>query len=253
MNRMKYLLLIILTASMLTAAGTASGDVRTNRYAFPIGERLTYGLYWGVIRVGTAETSIDWFTDEAGRHLLLGRAKAQTGPVVSRIFPVDNYLETIMDPETLLPLYYLQSINEGRKSRFDRYRFKHDEGVAVRTDRQGKTETVEIADDTRDLLSLTYAMRNRGFSVGQEEQFSVVVEEKVYDLFLTGEEIERVRVPGQGRQRSLRIQPVAKFGEIFQREGRMWLWFSLDPSHQCLRAEAKIPVAHVRAVLLDDE
>ncbi len=243
---------IIATIILCCALG-ASADVRTNLYSFAVGERLTYGLYWGVIRVGTAHTSIDWFTDENGRHLLLGRAEAKTGSVVSRIFPVDNYIETIMDPETLLPLYYLQSINEGRKSRLDRYKFDHANGIAVWTGKDGTTNHVEIAADTRDLLSLSYSMRDAGFAVGEEEHFSVVVDDKVYDLQVTGEAIERIRVPGEGRQRSLKVEPVAKFGGVFERKGRMWLWFSTDDSHQCLRAEAKVPVAHVKAILLNED
>jgi len=250
---MKDMSKFLLVALMLAAIGTARADVRTNRYAFPVGERLTYGLYWGIIRVGTAEVSIDWFTDDGGRHLLLARATAQTGAVVSRIYPVDNYIESIIDPETLLPLYYLQQLNEGRRSRMDRYRFDHAQGTAVWTGKDGETNVVDIAADTRDILSLSYAVRDTGFGVGDEAEFSVVFDDKVYDLFLRGEEIERTRIPGQGRRRSLRVHPEAKFGEVYQRRGRLWMWFSLDDDRHCLRAEVKIPVAHVKAILLDDE
>ena len=84
----------------------------TNDLWFPVGEKLVYRLYWGIIPVGTCEMCTQWIEVE-GKTLLSIKATAKTTYVVSKIYPVDDYIETRVNPATFLPVEYVQKLREG--------------------------------------------------------------------------------------------------------------------------------------------
>jgi len=92
-------------------------------------------------------------------------------------------------------------------------------------------------------------MRGVGYEPGRTENFRVVVDDKVYDLFLTGIRYEYRNVAGLGRVRCLKLEPKAKFGEIFVRKGRIMVWVSTRKPHVCVKMSAKVPLASVQAIL----
>ena len=173
---------------------------------------------------------------------------------MAKIYPVQDLIESVVDPGTFLPLRYVQRLREGRHRRYDVVAFDHDREVAKwSSPLENRQEEIDIDGDTRDVLSLAYFMRSKGMQPGQEERFRVLVDDKLYDLHVGGRETVAVRVRGHGRVRCLEVEPKARFGEIFVRRGRMKLWFSLDPRHVCTRMSARVPLASVRACLISVE
>ena len=63
---------------------------------FPVGEKLTYKLYWGIIPVGSAEFDSRWVMHDGKPRLSL-QLRARTNKVVKRLFPVDDRIESIVD------------------------------------------------------------------------------------------------------------------------------------------------------------
>ncbi len=217
---------------------------------FPVGESFEYRLQWGILRVGHARLETEW-EEIDGRRLLVIRGVARTGRLVQRIYPIENDVVAIVDPETFLPLSYRQKVREGRRRRHETTVFNHVEGYAEHTcHRKNETEIIEINADTRDLLTLFYMIRRDGMQVDETAEFQVLVDDEIYDLTLTAQEFERVSLPAHGRVRGLRIEPVAQFGEVFVRRGRMWGWLSDDDLRICMKLSADLPVANVHAVLV---
>jgi len=216
---------------------------------FPIGERLEYKLYWGFLPVGRA-----WF--EAVPHKLGARdcialrARARTNKIVALIFPVDDEVESIVDAETFLPIRYHQRLHEGDKKRDELVLFDHDDGKAYWEDlKTHELRIIEIEDDTRDVLTLTYAMRKTGLDVDETAHFRVLVDDKLYDLECTALERDSVTVGRYGRVPCIKIEPKARFGEIFMRKGQVFLWFTDDARRLCTRMTALLPFADLKAVL----
>lgn len=218
---------------------------------FPVGEAFRYSLKWGVLPVGEAWMTTGWDELE-GRRVLAIRCGARTGRLVAKLFPIENYMETLVDPETFLPVRCHQRLREGRRRRDETTLFFHDEGrVEYTSHLTGETKTIAIGGDTRDLLTLFYVMRRRGMEVEETTAFQVLVDDDVYDLMLTGEALEDVSLSEYGQVRSLRVEPRAKFGAVFVRRGRMWIWMSDDDRRVCVRLSGRVPVASVHAVLRD--
>ncbi len=230
-------------------AGDPSGD--DMELWFPVGESFEYRLQWGVLTVGRARMRTEWEVID-GRRLLVIRGSARTTRIVERIYPIENHVVAVVDPETFLPLSYRQRVREGRRRRNETTVFYHDQGYADYTcHRKNRTKRIEISDDTRDLLTLFYAVRRDGMEIGETAHLQVLVDDDIYDLTLTAQEFERVSLPEHGGVRGLRIEPTAKFGEVFVRRGRMWGWLSDDERRVCMRLSADLPVANVHAVLIN--
>ncbi len=240
--------------------GRESAAVTENRAAdpaeepdlwFPVGESFEYRLQWGVLRVGHARLRTEW-QEIDGRRLLVIRGVARTGRLVQRIYPIENDVVAIVDTETFLPLSYRQKVREGRRRRHETTIFNHAEGYAEHTcHRKNETEIIPINEDTRDLLTLFYVIRRDGMQVEETAEFQVLVDDEIYDLTLTAQEFERVSLPEHGRVRGLRIEPIAQFGEVFVRRGRMWGWLSDDDRRVCMQLSADLPVANVHAILIN--
>jgi hypothetical protein len=216
---------------------------------FPVGERFVYRLYWGMVPVGEAHFWSEW-VEQDGKRLIALRATAKSNSVLERIYPVDDTIESLVDPVTFLPLRYEQRLRGGRSVSHDRIVFNHAECTAVWTSPvRRRQKEIAIDRDTRDVLSLAYAMRARGMAPGQVERFRVVVDYKLYDLSVEAIAEQSVGTDGLGAVRSLKVEPTARFGEVFVRGGRVFMWFSADSRRICTRMTGKAPVASVKALL----
>ena len=205
---------------MAVGTVTATGAEPASRptFWFPVGEILTYRLYWGIIPVGTAEFKTEWVRYEE-RDVVRLLATAKTGPIVSALFPVDDAIETLVEPSAFMPLVYTQKLSEGRHVRHDVIRFDHKAGVAYCQSRlTGEQRVLHIDADSRDVLSLAYWMRGKGLNVGEKRAFRVLVDDKIYDLDITGVAQETLDVNGK-QVKCLHVEPKARFGAIFVRSG----------------------------------
>jgi hypothetical protein len=215
---------------------------------FPVGERMTYRLYWGVIPVGQADFWSEW-VEEGGERRIALLAQAKTTAVVAKLYPVDDFIKSVVDPVSFLPLRYEQRLKEGRHFRHDFVTFHHAEGRADWEARvKARHRPVAIDRDTRDVLTLAYFLRARGLEVGQNGHYRVLVDEKLYDLRVEGQLEANVTVAG-ATVPCIKVEPTARFGSIFVRGGRAWLWFSRDSRRICTRMVGQVPVANVKAVL----
>jgi hypothetical protein len=216
---------------------------------FPIGETLRYQIVWGVMPVGVSDATTEW-VEMDGRKLIAIRIRARSNSVIQKIYPVDTFLETLIDPETLLPVLFTKNSLEGKRRMHEVTRFDYAAGVArqhnVRKDRH--TEFA-IEAGTRDLVSFMYFLRGTVFEKGIETKHRVMADEKVYDLVIRAVKEEKVETGGDKRVSSMKLEPVASFDGLFVRKGRMWLWVSRTVPMSILRAEVEVPLARVKLIL----
>ena len=236
--------------SIAVVSGALSTDIlEDGELWFPVGEQLHYKLYWGLIPVGKAELISKW-TVQDGKKLLVLQAKAKTNKVVEKLFAIDDFVESIVDPETFLPLEYTQRLNEGKKHTVEKVVFDHDSGVAHYSDELKEIERqIEIDIDTRDVLALTYLMRADGMDIDEKSDYKVLVDEKLWELELSALKDESVKLPKYGKVDCRKYEPTAQFGGIMNRKGSVKLWFSNDDRRLCAKVSGKVPLAHIHAVL----
>lgn len=212
---------------------------------FPVGEKLTYRIYWGVLPVGTSVATTGW-RNEDGRTVLAIRFRTRTNRLVESIYPVDDLLETIIDPVTFLPIRSIKRLSEGRYRADETVYFDHQKGVARWISHiTGKRKKVPIEAETRDLISFMYVTRARSIRVGEVLRDRVMTDEKIYDLEVQALRRDPLKLPQLGRVPSIKLEPEAAFQGLFVRKGKMWVWVSDDERRVITRLVARVPVASI--------
>ena len=216
---------------------------------FPVGEEIHYRVYWGRIPVGTSVISSRW-VEEYGRTLLAIQIRTQSNRVLDRIYPVDDVIESIIDPHTFLPLRFTKNLSEGRYRAHEITKFDYENNIAYwRSLTRDREDTFELEPDTRCLVSFAYYMRKTGFAPGERRHFRVMADDKIYDLWLEARGHDRIRLRNYGRVRSIEVEPEAAFEGLFVRRGRIILWVSSDDRRVLTQMVGEIPVASIRLVL----
>ncbi len=257
---MRAVCIVLVTAGLLgPTAGRAGAEPAADAAGveappgvdlwFPVGETIRYRIHWGFIPVGTSEATTQWVEHE-GRTLLAIRFRTWNHPVIATFYPVDDFLESLIDPETFLPVQFTKHLQEGSYHCHEVTTFDREEGMARWVSKlSGEERTYEIEPDTRDLISFMYNMRRKRLEPGTKKDFQVMADEKIYDLHVRAADIEKIKLPHYGKVRSLRIEPQAAFEGLFVRKGKMTLWVSRDERRLLTKVSAKIPVASIHLKL----
>lgn len=243
MSRLSILfILAVLFFAVSAPAGVEDGG---SGLWFPMGEVLDYRIYWGVIPVGSSRVTTEWITEE-GRSLIAIRLRTKSNNFLSTMYPVDDFLEAIIDPETFLPLRFTKKLSEGRYRADETTTFDHKNLKATWTSRRsGKVVEFEIDADTRDVVTFMYYLRRKQFEPDTVNKYRVMADEKVYDLVVKAQKVENVKLENFGKISCLRFEPEAKFGGLFVRKGRMWMWVSQDERRIATKIAAQVPVASI--------
>lgn len=216
---------------------------------FPVGEQLTFELSWGVLPVGQVRVWTEWVRED-DRWLLAIRMRTQSNKALSAIYPVDDYIESLVEPNAFLPVRFSKKINEG-KSRYDETTvFNHARGMATwHSHRRNRTKEFPIEADTRDIPSLMWWFRKNAMEPGDETEFVVMADEKLYTVLPRPMARETVSTPRWGRVACIRFEPQAQFDGLFVRKGRLWVWVAEDDRRLAVRLVAQVPVASVKVTL----
>ena len=213
---------------------------------FPVGEELVYKIYWGVVPVGTSRVTTRWI-EEGGRKLLAIRYRTRSNKVIAAIYPVDDMIESIVDPETFLPLRFTKDLNEGRHRYHEIMAFDYKRLKAMwRSFIKNTTKEIDLDPDTRDIVSFMYYMRSKKFKPGETNSFRVMSDEKIYDLTLKVGDEEKLKLPGFGSVSCLRLDPIAKFHGLFVRKGKLEIWVHQKSRMICTQIVGKVPVASIK-------
>lgn len=247
------LIIPVSIALLLCAPDPARADVpappppsATNLW-FDVGEEILYTIYWGFISVGYSHVTTDWFLHDDGRTLLRIRFESRSNKVLASLYPVEDFQEVLIDPESFLPVVYTKKSRQGRRHYHEITRFDHAAGVAHwESVLKEQSKTVPIRPDTRDLITLMYYFRSMKYDVGSELHKQVFTDEKIYDLTIRIPKKEIVELSRYGRVASLLIDPEASFEGLFVRKGKGYMWVSDDARRICTKITAQVPVASVR-------
>ena len=245
------LLLTLLLPCAVRAETAPPQTAAVTNFWFPIGEELVYHAYWGVLMVAETRTTATW-TNYNDRPVIALRVRSRSTKFLSAIYPVDDTIETLVDPATFLPLRFTKILNEGRYHTHEETIFDH---AALRARwknyRRGTEKEFAIEPQTRDLMALMYYLRQSAFVPGTQMEFRVMSDEKMYDLSVKVQDRESVEVGNYGKRPSIRLEPEAAFEGLFVRKGKLTLWVSDDDRRVMTRILAVVPVANVRINLME--
>lgn len=227
------------------AHGASGGETRP----FQIGERLTYEITWLNILAGTAVMEVG----DGGmvRNHLLAKllTTAQSSPMVTKFYPIDNRVESLVEPTTLQSDRLTFRRREGKRKEDFEYTFHHQEGT-VTVIKNGVAETLQIPAETLDMISCLYHVRNTlPLKPGSSLTMNVHHDKKNYKLDVRVEEVETIE-GAWGRSETARVIVIMPFQGIFLNKGNIRVWFTTDERRIPLRMKAKVIVGSVVADLV---
>lgn len=235
--------------AIVPAAGRA--ETNSHRLWWPVGEQLTYNIYWGVIPVGYSHVTTGWLETNGEQRIFI-RFRTRSNKVLAKLYPVDDRLEAIINPDTFLPDRFTKLLREGGYRCDEVTTFDYEKLMATWTSNlTKKKKEFPIDPDTRDIVTFLYYLRSKQFEPWSTNKYRVMADERLYDLWVESEEVESLRLGDYGQVPSLRFKPEAAFGGVFVRKGKMWIWVSRDERHLCTKIAARVPVASITLLLAE--
>jgi hypothetical protein len=236
--------------------GTVSGAVSwaevsdlSSSKSFQVGEQLTYEISWLNITAGTAVMAVSDAGTDGDRPLAKLITTAQSRPAITTFFPVDNRVESIVDPATLLPEHLTFKRREGKKKEDIEYTFHQKEGT-VTVVKGGTTETLEMPPGTQDVISCLYFARSElSLQPGSFLTMNVYHDKKNRKVDVHVEEIEIVSGPW-GQVETARVLVVMPFQGLFLNQGNIRVWFTNDDRRIPVRMKAKVIIGSIVADLV---
>lgn len=237
--------------ALLLPAGVldAEGLVETTR-PFKIGERLTYEVSWLNLTAVIAVMEVarmDGREDQAVAKLV---GTAQSTPMITKFFPVDNRVESELDLATLTPEHMTFRRREGKKKEDIEYRFRQKEGIVTAV-RGGAMESLSIPAGTQDIISCLYYTRMvLPPTPGAALKMNVYHDKKNRPVEVHVEGIEAIE-GAWGKVETVRVLVIMPFHGLFMNQGNIRVWVTNDERKIPVRMKAKVVLGSIVADLVD--
>lgn len=237
---------ILLSVILSFMSSSAAAD-----YRYPIGERATYTIKWGLLSCGTSTIGCDE-VNIGDRRLIRIRVRAKSNWLVSSIYPVDDTVDCFIDPQTRLSVRLEKSTSEGDfickdVLVFDRKRH------SAQWDSQSLNISTNypIAPGTCDAVSFLYVLRQCEFGKNQSRNFPLAVDTALHGLTITAGETKNKRVGKTGKTLCRKFTATPKRDDLFVRKIPKEIWITEDDRRILAKMVVKVPVGNVRIELAE--
>lgn len=212
-----------------------------------IPEKLVYDLSWTGIPVGTASQEI---RDEGGTRRIVSMARSNAW--LSAFFPVDDRTESILAKTGDFPgepRIFKMLFKEGSHTRDREISFNLSGKTADFHDRRsGERVAVPITGDTYDIYSSFYFVRHQPLEPGKSFYIHVLDSKKLHRIEIRVLKREKVSVPA-GEFNTVKVEPMVKPEGVFEGKRGAYIWLTDDERRIPVKAQTKVRVGSVTAVL----
>jgi hypothetical protein len=204
---------------------------------YPIGERLTYGAYFGPVRAGHSFMEISEGELE-GKPAYIIECEQKTEKAFSVVYKIDDRYKSYVDTATFSSLSFTKNINEGKYS--NKVSLDFNEDSVFYTDGR-RTEKIPNA---KDIFAAIYWMRTQNFFSGDTLKVPFHSSGKNEEMIVPVSELQWTTVP-IGKFRTFMLTPQVKEGKVFGSEEPIKIWVSVDPQHIPVKIESKLKVGSI--------
>jgi hypothetical protein len=238
--------LVAMSVASTTQAQTATGTTTTPvSRPFVPGERLSYDVLFGAIKVGTGSMEVRGIDTVRGRPAYHTTFRLSGG---IPFYTVDDVFESWFATNDLASLRFIQDQNEGTKERQHRYEI-YPERRTYDDLTDEKPEQPSVADPLDD-GSFVYFVRTVPLEVGKTYEFQRYFKPDRNPVTIRVVRRERVKVPA-GTFDAVVIQPVIKTKGVFSESGHAELWISDDERRLILQMKSQLSFGSLDLYLTD--
>ena len=242
---MKKLLILVI---FVITAGFSSQKER----AFDVGEWFKLRIHYGVINAGYATLEIkDAVKNNKKVYHAVG--KGWTTGMSRFFFKVDDTYESYFDKETGNPYQFVRKIDEGGYTKNQEGFFNQStDRILVKDYKNKKEKTFVIPNNTQDIMSTFYYLRNHPnvdkLKVGESIAIDMFFDDETtkFKLKFIGKEDIKTKF---GTIPTMIFRPLVQSGRVFKEEESLTVWISDDNNKLPVRIKASLAVGSIKADL----
>jgi hypothetical protein len=209
---------------------------------FDTGERLTYDVRFGGIKVGTGRMEVVGTQDVRGREAWHTRFTV-TGGIP--FYKVKDRLESWIDTRTFESLRFVQDLEEGSR---DKERFFEIYPDRATYTEKGEVEHAPSVDDPLDDAAFMYFVRTIPLEVGSTYEFNRYFRPDRNPVQIRVLRKETVTVPA-GTYKTVVIQPIIKSKGIFSEKGHAEMWLTDDSRRLLVQMKTDLSIGSLNLYL----
>lgn len=236
MRKLTIILVLVLTANVFAQAVKS-------------GEKFVYTAAYNMSGLATplAQVKMETETVKTSKNTLLHLScEATTFSKWDSFFKIRDIYESYVNPATLKPSLYKRDILEGKYTKKEKYLFKGNTitSMVKKKNAPEATKTFNVGDNTNDVVTILYKLRNVDFSkfkVGQTQTFTVVFDEKQMNVSAKYMGKEKVKAANLGTKDCYKISIAAKTDKLKGTDKNL-IWLTADARKVPALIKFSIPV-----------
>ncbi len=222
------------TSAIERAERKAATDSTKTVAAMFVGERLTYDVKFGALKVGTGAMEITGVDTVRGRDAWHTVFTIKGGVP---LYKVDDRMESWIDTTSFTSLRFASETHEGRRHRTKRVELYPERGVYVE---EGPNATDKpTVDQPLDEAAFIYFLRRIPLVVGETYSYDRYFKPDRNPIRLEVLRRERIEVPA-GTFETIVVRPIIKAKGIFSENGQAEVWLTDDARHAMVQMKAKV-------------
>ena len=219
--------------AILTGLGSAVAPAAVD-HPFGVGERLTYDVRFGPIKVGTSTMEVREISHIRGRAAYKTYFSVRGGTF---FYKVNDVMQSWIDTETLSSLRFTQDLEEGSRHRERHFEIYPDRAVYVEASKS--PEEHPSVSQPLDDASFLYFIRTIPLEIGRTYEFNRYFRPDRNPVKVRVMRRERIVVPA-GTFNAIVVRPTIKTKGIFAEDGEAELWLSDDERRMVLQLKSKM-------------
>ena len=209
---------------------------------FDTGERLTFDVRFGGIKVGTGRMEVVGTQDVRGREAWHTRFTVKGG---IPFYKVNDRIESWIDTRTFESLRFVQDLEEGSRDKERYYEIYPEQSTYSE---KGEVEHAPSVADPLDDAAFMYFVRTIPLEVGKTYEFNRYFRPDRNPVQIRVLRRETVQVPA-GKYRTIVIQPVIKSKGIFSEKGHAEMWLTDDSRRLLVQMKSDLSIGSLNLYL----
>jgi hypothetical protein len=244
--------------SIESSEGFDFGSRRPKVDPFVVGEKIVHSIGYIGMEGGRITFEIRPFVEVNNRKSYNFYMGLKTSSMFSKIYSMDDYVETFMDYEQLVPHVFKLSLRESGKllsssAYFDNKTLKATFWEKKYTEKNGEEEKKlawDILPFSQNVFSGIFYMRIFKWDIGKENSFRVADDEK--NIVFKATAVEKVQLDTDaGEFKAIKIKASVVTRGALTQAGDFFLWISDDDRKIVLRIEAEIKVGKIVSEIVE--
>ncbi len=221
---------------------------------FRVGEKMSFEVsYFGVV-AGELSMKVLPFVYVNGRKAYHFAASGQTVSVFEMFYAVDDWLETFVDFENMVPMNYALHVKESKQLRETRSFFNWntmkgsfwDKRITKEDGVEEKKYEWDILEYSQNVFSAPFYLRTFKLEPGKKLVYRLAHEKE--NIQVTAEVLRREKLSTPaGTFDAIVLQPHIEIGGVFKPIGDIFLWLTDDDRKFILKIESKIKIGKIVA------